>query len=305
MRFFYFLAIFPVLFTSCYDKCSAKTRMTKFPTIALIAFCSFLSGGCRKADSVASEINKWEALGWEFHETVGTRLENAVYLSHESSTTPRSFTAISTTDHGALLVKDYKMVKGGMLVVTMGREAQGCFSLVFTRFPEEPDKSTNESPSAKIPPFSDVIITDIYESKGSRLTSENSKIAFRCLFLDFMASNNFESLTAYGRDRLVRILGDEVNIRRVVHDQVSEQFVNLKSINRANSVFYGDDDKEIFCVIGGSEYILRDYEGEDAKAKLLDIIKIFEKHIINLHNSLQNDAERNDDWGSKSTQVQE
>ena len=105
--------------------------------IALVAFCSFLSGGCKKSDSVASEINKWEALGWEFEEAVGTRLEDAVYLSHEASTTPRSFTAISTTDHGALMTKNYDMLKGGMLVVTMGRESQGCFSLVFTRFAEE------------------------------------------------------------------------------------------------------------------------------------------------------------------------
>lgn len=110
--------------------------MRRFYTITIIVFGFLLTEGCRKTDTVASEIKKWEALGWEFDETVGTRLEDAVYLSHESSTTPRTFTAISTTDHGALMVKSYTMVKGGMLLVTMGREGQGCFSLVFTRFPE-------------------------------------------------------------------------------------------------------------------------------------------------------------------------
>ena len=120
--------------------------MTKPFIIALTVFYSFLPGGCKKADSVASEISKWESLGWEFHEVVGTRLEDAVYLSHESGTTPRSFTAISTTDHGTLMSKDYKTVTGGMLVVTMGREAQGCFSLVFTRFPEEPNKARLGNP---------------------------------------------------------------------------------------------------------------------------------------------------------------
>jgi hypothetical protein len=120
--------------------------MRRFFTIALIVFGSLMAGGCRKTDSVESEIKKWEALGWEFEETVGARLEDAVYLSHEASTTPKSFTAISTTDHGALMSKDYKMVKGGMLVVMMGRESQGCFSLVFTRFPEEPNKARHSNP---------------------------------------------------------------------------------------------------------------------------------------------------------------
>jgi hypothetical protein len=120
--------------------------MKKFSTISLLVIYSFLSGGCKKTNSVASEIKKWEALGWEFHETVGTRLEDAVYLSHESSITPRQFAAISTTDHGALMVKNYNMLKGGMLVVTMGRESQGCFSLVFTRFPDETEQAASSNP---------------------------------------------------------------------------------------------------------------------------------------------------------------
>ena len=120
--------------------------MKKLSTIALLVISSFLSEGCKKADSVESEIKKWEALGWEFDETVGTRLEDAIYLSHESSISSREFTAISTTDHGALTFKNYNMLKGGMLVVMMGRESQGCFSLVFTRFPEEPNKASHHNP---------------------------------------------------------------------------------------------------------------------------------------------------------------
>ena len=102
------------------------------------------------ADSVELEIKKWETLGWEFHETVGARLDDAIYLSHESSMALREFTAISTTDHGTLMTKNYNMLKGGMLVVTMGRESQGCFSLVFTRFPEEPNKALH--PTARSRP---------------------------------------------------------------------------------------------------------------------------------------------------------
>ncbi|MCX6740856.1 MAG: hypothetical protein NTY61_00435, partial [Candidatus Parcubacteria bacterium] len=86
---------------------------------------------------------KWESLGWVYHEAVGTRMEGAVYLSHESSMTPRSFMAFSTSTGGPTEFKEYKIIKGGMLVVTMGREKQGCFSLVFTRFPDNAEQAVS------------------------------------------------------------------------------------------------------------------------------------------------------------------
>ena len=108
--------------------------MRRITSLALTILFLQLATGCRRPSSVTSEIDRWENEGWEFHEAVGTRLEGAVYLSHEMSNTPRSFSAISTTDHGELRSKNYNMLKGGMLVVIMGREGQGCFSLVFTKY---------------------------------------------------------------------------------------------------------------------------------------------------------------------------
>ena len=102
-----------------------------------------------KADSVNSEIKKWEALGWTYHESVGTRMEGAVYLSHESSMTPRAFMAFSTSTGGPTEFKEYNVIKGGMLVVTMGREKQGCFSLVFTRFPDNAEQPGAAQPATQ------------------------------------------------------------------------------------------------------------------------------------------------------------
>ena len=128
--------------------------MSHFPKYAVMVVACLLSGGaCKKTDSVSSEIKKWESLGWVYHEVVGTRMEGAVYLSHESSMTPRSFMAFSTSTGGPTEFKEYNIIKGGMLVVTMGREKQGCFSLVFTRFAgnaakEDADGKTPDAPKS-------------------------------------------------------------------------------------------------------------------------------------------------------------
>jgi hypothetical protein len=89
--------------------------------------------GCRRAGSAEGEIEKWENLGWKYNEVVGDLKSNGLYLSHEIVHNPGSITAFSTTNKGQLETKEYKPITGEIMIVHMGREGKGCYSLVFIK----------------------------------------------------------------------------------------------------------------------------------------------------------------------------
>lgn len=84
-------------------------------------------------DNVAQEISKWERVGWRYEETVGTSRPDAVYTSHMASDTAKSITAFSNTNDGKRDSKKYLQDSRLYLVVSMGHEAHGMFSLVFSK----------------------------------------------------------------------------------------------------------------------------------------------------------------------------
>lgn len=114
--------------------------MKKIIVIKLVRTFSILSissaiaiTGCRKVESSTGEIEKWENLGWKYNEVVGDSRSNAIHLSREIVSYPGSITAFSTTNKGRLETKEYKPVTGEIMVVHMGHEGGGCYSLVFIK----------------------------------------------------------------------------------------------------------------------------------------------------------------------------
>ena len=95
--------------------------------------CACLVQGCGPKEDVASEIKRWESEGWHFVETVGTNRDDAVYVAHLSSDTASSIKATSHTNDGNKDSKIYPQDSRLYLVVRMGHEAHGSFSLVFSK----------------------------------------------------------------------------------------------------------------------------------------------------------------------------
>jgi len=162
-------------------------------------------------------------------------------------------------------------------------------------------QSSLKNAASESPPFSDVLITDIFESKGSSLPENNKKaLALRYLFLDFLVSEKFTPLTAYGRDRLVRTVKNEATEKGSIRELLGAQLGNVDSIRKANAVFYGVDKKVAFCVVGGSDLIQDEYEGENARSKVKELTFLFEEHLRQLSDSLKSDGERTENWGKRA-----
>jgi hypothetical protein len=103
-------------------------------TLCILSISSAIAiTGCRRVSSSNREIEKWEKLGWKYNEVVGDAKSNAMYLSREIVSYPGLITAFSTTNEGRLETKEYKPVTGEIMVVHMGHEKEGCYSLVFIK----------------------------------------------------------------------------------------------------------------------------------------------------------------------------
>jgi hypothetical protein len=111
-----------------------KSIAIVFLVFSLTITSLMLISGCeKKIRDSSTEIEKWESLGWKYHEAVGDKTIGGVYLSAEMIDNPGSIVAFSTTNMGRLESKDYKAIKGRILVVHMGREGKGCYSLIFIK----------------------------------------------------------------------------------------------------------------------------------------------------------------------------
>lgn len=108
-------------------------KMTlKFSAVSTIAFAVLLTG-CYTNHGVTQEIEKWENLGWEFVETIGASRPDAVYMSHVTSSSASSVKASSHTNEQGHYSKTYQQKSQQFLIVSMGHEAHGNFSLVFSK----------------------------------------------------------------------------------------------------------------------------------------------------------------------------
>lgn len=115
-------------------KTKRLTIINMIRTLSILSISSAIAiTGCRRIESSAGEIEKWENLGWKYNEVVGDPKSSGVYLSREIIRYPGSITAFSTTNKGQLETKEYKPVTGEIMVVHMGHEKKGCYSLVFIK----------------------------------------------------------------------------------------------------------------------------------------------------------------------------
>ncbi|MFC7339446.1 hypothetical protein ACFQY0_19795 [Haloferula chungangensis] len=108
-----------------------------------LGMLGLLSSGCKESSNIDNEISKWESSGWKFEEAVGSQIPDAIYISHISSPTASKVTAFSHINSEGPLKKSFAQDDRNFLLVTMGHEAHGNFSLVFSKLkPTEPQSST-------------------------------------------------------------------------------------------------------------------------------------------------------------------
>lgn len=107
--------------------------MSRVIPAMIVCLLVTLATGCGPKDEVSQEIKKRLRDGWTYEETVGTSRPDAVYIAQITSPTSSKVTAFSCTNDGNRESRIYDQDARQYLIVTMGHEAHGNFSLVFSK----------------------------------------------------------------------------------------------------------------------------------------------------------------------------